>query len=293
MLGLIWATYHWFGRQQIVAPTIAVVTESNPYKTELILDDGRVIALDERENGEVTAKSGVHIIKKEDGQIAYDVKGSKQSNPVFYSTVKTPRGKQYKITLPDGSLAELNANSSIRFPSAFKESDRTVEIEGEVFFDIKENSNQPFIVKTADQSIQVLGTQFNVNAYPDEKFMETTLLSGSVRVSILDYNYKLEPAQQTQFNKSTQLTKVLHNVDVDGIMAWKNGLFYSSSKDIYEIARQLERWYDVRIEIKRGKRSPTFTGSISKDLPLEKVLEIFELSDLKIIRVEKNITIVL
>ncbi|MBS1563690.1 MAG: FecR domain-containing protein, partial [Bacteroidetes bacterium] len=100
-----------------------------------------------------------------------------------FHTLSTPRGGQYRLTLPDGTNVWLNAASAIRYPTAFTGAERTVEISGEAYLEVAKNKTQPFIVRAAGTNIEVLGTSFNINAYPDEPAQNTTLVEGSVRVT--------------------------------------------------------------------------------------------------------------
>src|SRR5690606_9907042 len=129
------------------------------------------------------------IVKTDNGQLFYESVGSADSNgEMMYNTVHTPRGGEYQLALPDGTKVWLNAMSSLRYPVHFSGDVREVELTGEAYFEVsrfqRDNVQLPFIVKTGDQTVEVLGTHFNVKAYPGEKITKTTLLEGKVRVSI-------------------------------------------------------------------------------------------------------------
>ena len=171
----------------------------------------------------------------------------------------TPRGGQYQAILPDGTKVWLNAASSISLSSMFNKGKRTVEITGEVYMEVAQKPDQPFLVNTREAEIQVLGTSFNINAYPDEKSQRTTLVSGSVKVMMTgpgDRHNKnaesviLKPGQQAVIMSSG--TEVV-NADIDKVMAWKNGLFDFNGLSFEEIMRQLERWYDIEIVYENDK----------------------------------------
>ena len=212
---------------------ILVKTESPRFKNDispgdnraiLTLDDGSRINLDDAKNGVLASESNTNILKKGAGQLEYSNDGQ-AVEIVKYNTLSTPMGGQYQLALPDGSKVWLNSGSSIRFPTAFIEKERVVELKGEAYFEIAKNKNQPFIVHTANSmDIKVLGTQFNVMAYDDEKNIKTTLLEGSVQILKESGTALLEPGQAATLNKDTGKIKVA-DADTEEAVAWKNGKF--------------------------------------------------------------------
>jgi ferric-dicitrate binding protein FerR (iron transport regulator) len=248
-------------------------------KATLTLADGSVIVLDSAQNGTIT-QQGNAVVKKSGGQLQYDASHSpRTTDHSQYNTIATPRGGQYHIVLSDGSNVWLNAASSIRFPATFTGKDRQVEITGEAYFEITKNQHRPFKVTIAPgAAIEVLGTHFNVNAYADEPGIKTTLLEGKVKVmSTVNGEWSmLKPGQQAAIHHS-QLT-IHDNVDVEEVMAWKNGLFYFDNADIQTIMRQLARWYQVEITWQGKIPSRRFAGQVSRSAGLLQVLKILELS---------------
>ncbi|HEY1201457.1 MAG TPA: FecR domain-containing protein, partial [Niastella sp.] len=190
-----------------------------------------------------------------------------------------------------GSKVWLNAASSIRYPTAFNSKERSVELTGEAYFDIKKNQNIPFRVHFTSSSkdggdregvIEVMGTQFNVNAYNDESTIRTTLLEGKVKIASSDKNTAiLMPGQQAQI-KNTSIgnghIRVVNDVDTEEAIAWKNGLFYFDNVDIQAIMRQLARWYKVQVIFKGRIPARRFAGQVSRSSNLSQVLKILELS---------------
>src|SRR5690606_26415942 len=163
----------------------------------------------------------------------------------------------------------MNTASTLRYPTKFSESERRVELSGEAYFEVvKEANGKPFYVSVNDQSeIEVLGTKFNVNAYNDEQHLRATLLQGKVRVRaaiVNDGNRNpapqavLSPGQQAiiEINKSKGTLESVLTVDdyanIDQVMAWKNGMFYFDGMSLSQVAKQLERWYDIKVEIQKG-----------------------------------------
>jgi len=243
-------------------------------KATLTLADGSTVVLDEVQNGTLAQQGSSKVIKV-GGKLLYDPANS-SSKEIVYNTISTPNGGQYQLALPDGSLVWLNATSSIHFPTSFAGKERRVEISGEAYFEIAKNRDMPFVVSVNGAEVQVVGTHFNVNAYNDEDAVKTTLLEGSVKfVSGANINL-LKPGQQSQL-ASNGLVKVVSNVDVDEVIAWKNGMFGFENAGIETVMRQLSRWYDVEIEYK-GKTEDLFIAEMRRNIKLSDALRALELT---------------
>jgi transmembrane sensor len=266
-------------------------------KALLTLADGKTITLDSASNGILDKEEGIEIDKKSDGQLVYektDALGSSASGqqsseqstssgqlhqPIF-NTLSTPTGGQYKVVLPDGTRVWLNAASTLRYPTAFTGAEREVLLNGEAYFEVVANKSMPFKVSTADHaSIHVLGTNFNVMAYPDEESMKTTLLEGAVQVNsggANDISAILKPGEQGSLKWHTgQLTTSM--VDVEEAIAWKNGLFQFKSADIRTVMRQIARWYNAEVTY-TGNIPEHFTGQAFRNEDISVILEILELT---------------
>jgi transmembrane sensor len=243
-------------------------------KATLTLADGSTVVLDDAKNGTLAQQGSSKVIKV-DGKLMYDP-ANNNSKEIVYNTISTPNGGQYQLELPDGSLVWLNATSSIHFPTSFMGKERRVEVTGEAYFEVAKNRDMPFIVTVNGSEVQVLGTHFNVNAYSDEDNVKTTLLEGSVKfVSGTNINM-LRPGQQSQL-ASNGLIKVVSNVDVDEVVAWKNGMFDFDNAAIETVMRQLSRWYDVEIEYK-GKTDDQFIAEMRRNIKLSDALKALELT---------------
>jgi ferric-dicitrate binding protein FerR (iron transport regulator) len=250
-------------------------------KAVLILGNGRKIVLDSTGNGILSIQGNTRIIKVNSGQLTYSRQSSalRQAQgddaKVLYNTIATPRGGQYQVVLPDGSKVWLNAASSIRFPTTFVGRERRVQISGEAYFEIAKNAAMPFKVSVNHMTVEVLGTHFNIMAYNDEAAMTTTLVEGSVKVSMNNRDWTmLKPGEQALVNKNDKI-QVLKNANVNEAIAWKNNLFWFDSDDVYAVMRQLARWYDVHIDI-QGNIPDRFTGSIPRDIAFSKVFEVLQ-----------------
>lgn len=219
-----------------------------------------------------SAKNGISI----SGNITYS-DGQKIASAGKLVQLATPRGGQYQATLPDGSLVWLNAASSIRFPSEFSTEERRVEVTGEVYFEIAKDASRPFTVVGGGQEILVLGTSFNFNAYDDEDFVATTLLEGSVKISLpMGTSAKLSPGQQCRLNRNNSL-KVVNTINTSEVIAWKNGLFQFRNASVESIMKQIARWYDIEVVFESGT-SQQIDGSIPRNTQLSNVLRILELT---------------
>lgn len=245
-------------------------------KAFLILADGKRISLDSAGSGTLAQQSGMTIRKTEDDQLIYDASTSSSLNnesPVF-NTIVTPKGGQYQVVLPDGSKVWLNAASSLTFPTSFSgTSTRTVELKGEAYFEVTHRANQPFVLNTQMQQLEVLGTHFNVNAYSDERTTRTTLLSGSVRISTKTNKRILKPDQQA----------ILLGQDIQVQAAdptatsWKSGTLEFNRADLPTILREAARWYDFELIYDGAVTSgETMSVSIPRDSKLSTLLSVLK-----------------
>ena len=243
-------------------------------KATLTLADGSTVVLDDAQNGTLAQQGNSKVIKL-GGKLLYDPT-NKNSKEIVYNTISTPNGGQYQLELPDGSLVWLNATSSIYFPTSFVGKERRVEITGEAYFEVTKNRDMPFIVAVNGAEVQVLGTHFNVNAYNDEDNVKTTLLEGSVKFVSGANTNMLKPGQQSQLTTEGMI-KVVSNVDVDAVIAWKNGIFDFENAGIETVMRQLSRWYDVEIDYK-GKPDDLFIAEMRRNIKLSDALKALELT---------------
>lgn len=240
----------------------------------LTLDDGQQVVLDSAGNGVVASQNGTQVMLN-NGQLAYNADGAFQ---VSYNTVTTPKGRQFPIYLPDSSLVWLNAGSSLRYPTAFTQGERKVELTGEAYFEVahhlaKDGQRKSFIVQiNATTNVEVLGTHFNINAYSDEATINTTLLEGAVRMNAGEKGLTITPGQQVRVS-SNGVMRVVKNVDTEQTIAWIKGVFDFQRADIRAVMRQLSRWYDVEVVYEGDVPFREFEGKIGRDLRLSQVLK--------------------
>ncbi len=261
-------------------------------KAVLILANGSAVVLDSAHNGVVARQGNMQILKL-NGRLSYNNLKEKQTEQVLYNTIVTPRGGQYQVVLPDGSKVWLNAASSLRFPVAFTGTEREVEITGEAYFEVAKNKDMPFVVKNGEMEVQVLGTDFNVNAYEDEPGIKVTLVEGSVRVAQADTHYSqlIEPGQAAVLSKSGSGNIKVETADVEEATAWKNGLFVFNNTNIQSVMRQITRWYDTEVTY-TGNINAHLNGMISRNTDLSRVLHMLELTGEAHFKVEgKTVTV--
>lgn len=270
-------------------------------KAVLTLSSGQRFVLDSLSDNAVIEENGLRIKRDETGQLICEVardigEGDKVS--LGYNEISTPKGGQFKVVLPDGTKVWLNAASTLKYPTSFAANERRVLLNGEAYFEVaKKLKDQiktkgqrlkakeervPFLVESSNQTIEVLGTHFNVNDYGNEAITKTTLVEGSVMVYANRNNQKiLAPGQQSIMNNANRKIQV-HQVDVEGFTAWKEGHFFFNDTDLKDVMRQLERWYDVEVVDLERFPNNKYNGKLSKSMNLSKVLQVLELtSDLK------------
>ncbi|SDM50823.1 FecR protein [Daejeonella rubra] len=246
-------------------------------KAVLTLDDGSTIDLDDAKNGILASESNIDIKKTGSGQLEYTA-GAQGTKTVKYNTLSTPKGGEYQLLLPDGSKVWLNSGSTLRFPTAFVGSERIVELNGEAYFDIAKNSKMPFLVRTNNaMDIKVLGTQFNVMAYDDEKNINTTLIEGSVEVLKGSGKTMLKPGQEAILNRGSGNIKVA-SADLEQAIAWKNGYFIFYNENIESIMRKVSRWYNVDVIYQGNLSNKDFVGTISRNKNVSELLKMLELT---------------
>ncbi len=243
----------------------------------LTLSDGTEIVLDNVMDGPVIEESGTTLAMR-DGMLVYE---NTAPQPVdSYNTVTTPRGRQFKLKLPDGSKVWLNAASSITYPLAFTKSIRSVSVTGEVYFEVETDQAKPFIVSNDDLSVKVTGTIFNMNTYADESRRRVTLLEGGVVVTRGDREAKLVPGQEVLAEEDGRIS-LSSDVNTEQAVAWKNGYFSFDNTYLYSMMRMIARWYDVEVVYEGTIPSMKFGGEISRDTPLEQVLLILQESNIR------------
>ncbi|MEH3113818.1 FecR family protein [Pedobacter terrae] len=241
-------------------------------KAVLTLASGEAISLGNATTGNVAHQGTVLIEQNESGKLVYT--GSNHaSEAVMMNKLTTPRGGEYQLVLADGTRVWLNAASSISFPAKFSGNTRKVSVTGEVYFEVAHNKKKPFLVTAGEQEISVLGTHFNISAYQDDTFVTTSLISGAVRVKNLNTKIvKLIRPGQGATTSSGGDDIVVHKIDQEEILSWKDGYFQFDDQNIYNIMKILGRWYNVDVQFMNNNHQERFGGTFSKGKQLSETL---------------------
>lgn len=248
---------------------------SGTNKAFVTLSDGSVIELSQDQGGVVMGEG----LTYEDGTLIADL----DNQDIVYATIVTPRGGQYQITFADGTKVWLNADTKLTYPSRFVGESRMVELEGEAYFEVESISisgnRVPFLVKTAQQEVEVLGTEFNIKAYTDDnEDTQTTLVEGAVQLHAQGTTMLLHPGEQG-VNDEQGLGK--KKVDISPYIAWKNNEFVFDETELQEALKILSRWYDFDINMASQFPKTYLYGSIRRNKSLAEALKIMESSGLK------------
>jgi ferric-dicitrate binding protein FerR (iron transport regulator) len=249
-------------------------------KASLTLANGISIVLNDIQNGKIADQTGTSIFKAANGEIVYHTEAN-QNRKVEFNQLSIPRGGYYLLTLADGTKIWLNAESSLKYPTHFVGSERVVELTGEGYFEVAHRKNQPFKVVTNKQTIEVLGTRFNINAYDNEKVTTTTLLEGSINITYSLANDKkkdlanviLKPGQQAKIKNGEISVK---EVNMEDAVSWVNNSFVFNDEELGSIMRQLSRWYDIDVVCTKEVEKLAFFGKISRRNSIKDIIKIIE-----------------
>jgi transmembrane sensor len=260
---------------QPAAPAYKNDAAPGSHQAILTLGNGTTVALHQVQNGVLTQEGGTNIRKADSSLLTYEANPHLPATGVTYNILTTPLGGTFRVQLPDGSKVWLNAGSSLKYPVAFTGTVREVVLTGEACFEVVHHANMPFRVLAAGVLTEDRGTTFNIMAYADEAAVKTTLLEGRVLVTRKAQVLQLLPGQQAVAGQAAAMT--LQTVDTDDVVAWKNGEFSFNHNSIYEIMRQISRWYKVDVSF-QGVHDVYLSGNISKSVLLSEVLRMLELA---------------
>ena len=242
----------------------------------LTLSNGKRIDLSTAGTGQLASQPGIHIYKTAGGQVTYKIAGnSDHGDANTMNNISTPKGGQWQLILPDGSKVWLNSASSFSYPASFeKQKERVVQLKGEAYFEVAKDKLHPFIVKADKQSVQVLGTHFNINSYTDEPAVRTTLAEGSVKVTALAGETKQLVPGKASVLRNGSLT--IADANIEEALAWKNGYFRFNDENIQSIMRKVARWYNVNVEYKGIIPADGLNGKISRSKNISQLLRALE-----------------
>ncbi len=218
-------------------------------KALLITSGGNEYRLEEGMNRIISEKEGVQIHTDSNHVVQYSgIAGeSDESLADMYNTLKVPRLGEYQLVLSDGTKVWLNSESELRYPVKFTGETREVELLGEAYFDVEKNPNKPFFVKTSNVNTRVLGTEFNISAYPNEE-LNITLVEGSIELNSEQISDKMRLIPGDNANLKIGGDQIhVSQVDVRKYTAWRDGYFYFEKERLEDILVKLERWYDFKV----------------------------------------------
>lgn len=278
--------YFWMNRVNDTALVVSAGKDIAPGKNgaTLTLSNGKRVELNDAMDGQLSTEAGVTITKTKSGELIYNVidRAGKKDNTEAFNTLETQNGEQYHLILPDGSNVWLNAGSSLKYPVAFADHQRLVELRGEAYFEIAHQKLRPFKVLTRQQQIEVLGTHFNVSAYDDEPVAKNTLMEGRVKVitPALDRGETgiviLKPGEQSVLiGNKLQVAQA----NLEEAMAWKNGYFMFESENIRSIMRKVSRWYNIEVVYQGEVTEETFSGVVDRFANVSQILKKLSLTN--------------
>lgn len=264
---------------------VRTITTAPTDRPLLRLANGRTINLDSAINGVLAVEEGVQV-RLHDNALYYTATSEEVGNEHLKNTIVTPKGSQYQVVLPDGSKLWLNAASTVSYPLRFAREEREITVSGEVYLEVEHAADWPFVVHTAMQEIEVLGTRFNVSAYPDDLTTKTTLVDGRVKVSSPGDDAEaarepmvLMPGQQV-VSKAGHPAMRMNTVDPEEIVSWKENLFVFSNEEISEVMKKVSRWYDVEVAYKDGMAGKRIGGDIPRFDRVEELMDALEYTGL-------------
>ena len=257
-------------------------------KAILRLADGTIISLDDRNKRTLLKEKGLTVKSNNDGQLLYIIADTKAKGLKGTNSIETPRGGKYEVLLPDGTHVWLNAASALTYNLDFNHQ-RKVKLQGEAYFEVAKKK-VPFTVQHGMQEIQVLGTHFNVNAYQDESYSETTLLEGQIALRSLQGKDEKTILMRPNFKVTTDHHSGLSKqsiADIESVMAWKNGDFLFEDQELASILRVIARWYDVKVDYNSLPKT-RYTLQLSKQVRLSDVLKMLEKTGSVKLQFEQN-----
>lgn len=271
MMGL---AYYILSGQYDSQPDIAIVPAGN--HAEIELSTGERIMLQDSTN--------MMVLDSTFNQKIASVGSSELDNVLFNFSIVTPRGKRYAVQLPDGTKVWMNADTRIDYQQL--DTIRRLILSGEAYFEVAKQvyvnakgtkCMTPFFVKTKEMNVEVMGTHFNVTAYPNEKTQRTTLLEGKVRVSNGKQAFELVPGEEVQLQDGNLVRK---EVESEKSAAWKDGYFIFAEDKLSDILSEMSKWYDVDIVyLGEDIKEERFEGMLSRNSPLKDIIKVLESTD--------------
>ena len=244
-------------------------------KAILQSEDGKMIDLTSSTSSHIVTSDGLVLVNDSLKGLRFD-QSKLENQPMKYHTLAVPVGGEYHFTLADGTRVWVNSASEVRFPNCFSGKKREIYVKGEVYLEVARDEKHPFVVHAGENEVRVLGTRFNLTAYPDEQEVITTLVEGSVEFWNDQSSIRLKPGEQSVLDRETNNLEK-QKVDVSIYTSWVSGTYEYERMPLSDITRQLSRWYDVQFVYETTEFSNhPFTGVVKRDQSLEEVLSIIE-----------------
>ena len=261
--------------EQMVRPSLASNILPGTSKAVLTLANGQMIPLGKEATDSTIITDGTQISASGSG-VTYA--SGVESESVVYNKLEIPRGGEFCLTLSDGTRVWLNSETSIQYPVAFGAKERRVFVQGEAYLEVAKDANTPFTVQFMSSSVTVLGTSFNIRAYPEEKRSQTTLAEGSVRIYSPGSSMLLKPGEQAEVSAlSGEMVK--QEVEVKNFTSWKDGRFVFEQQPLEDIMRTLERWYDIRVIFKdEGAKRISLSGNMKRYGDFSQVMKMLQMT---------------
>lgn len=261
--------------EQMVRPSLASNILPGTSKAVLTLANGQMIPLGKEATDSTIITDGTQISASGSG-VTYA--SGVESESVVYNKLEIPRGGEFCLTLSDGTRVWLNSETSIQYPVAFGAKERRVFVQGEAYFEVAKDAKKPFTVQFMSSSVTVLGTSFNIRAYPEEKRSQTTLAEGSVRIYSPGSSMLLKPGEQAEVSAlSGEMVK--QEVEVKNFTSWKDGRFVFEQQPLEYIMRTLERWYDIRVIFKdEGAKRISLSGNMKRYGDFSQVMKMLQMT---------------
>lgn len=244
-------------------------------KATLTLGNGEKISLQQTNKELVATQDGINI-RKSNGSLIYEQQKNTTGTSVI-NKLETPRGGKYQLILPDGTKVWLNSASILTYPSTFKGRERSVSLEGEAYFEVAKDKEKVFKVVSKTQTIEVLGTHFNIKSYKDENEIQTSLAEGKVKVS-KGLQYKILKPGQAAFTAGNSKTIKIENTDLEKDLAWKNNDFIFKGDNLRNIMKEVSRWYDVEVIYDGNFSESRYIGVVSRSKNISEVLKMLQLT---------------
>ena len=278
MRALVTALWIYPRTERAVLPQLAEVEQPSiaPGELKAVLSDesGQRLEITSASSSRIVAPDGTVLVNDSLEGLRYD--RSCMEEQVKWQTLSVPVGGEYRFALPDGTRVWVNSASEVRFPTRFAGDLREIYMTGEVYMEVAHDARHPFVVHTGEKLVRVLGTTFNLAAYPDEQEVVATLVEGSVEFCDREKCVRLQPGEQAVLDEATGRIEK-REVNTALYTSWASGMFEYENMPLEDIARQLSRWYDVQFVFDDSAfRSHAFTGVVKRTQTLEKVLSLIE-----------------